>query len=78
MQSPVLKGQFFIVLSEISLWNWTLLRGHLSYKDTFSLSKGWPLNTGSTNCLSNKEANIAILQIKRKLVIYLTNKEKDI
>jgi hypothetical protein len=28
--------------------NWTLLRGHLSYKTTFSLSHMWPLNTGLT------------------------------
>jgi len=78
-QSPVLKGQFFYCpVMEISIWIEPLLRGHLSYKDTFSLSQGWPLNTALTNCLSNKEADIAILQIKRKLVIFLTNKEKDI
>jgi hypothetical protein len=28
-----------------------LLRGHLSYKATFSLSQRWPLNTGWTVCI---------------------------
>jgi hypothetical protein len=30
------------------IWIQTLLRGHLSYKTTFSLSQRWPLNTGLT------------------------------
>ena len=30
------------------IWNESLLRGHLSYKATFSLSQRWPLNTGVT------------------------------
>jgi hypothetical protein len=34
-------------LSHIFL-NEPLLRGHLSYKDNFSLSQRWPLNTGLT------------------------------
>ena len=30
------------------IWIEPLLRGHLSWKTTFSLSQGWPLNTGLT------------------------------
>ena len=48
-QSPVLKSHLFLVLSWINvIWLESLLRGHLSYKATFSLSKPWPLNTGLT------------------------------
>ena len=34
--------------SSCSIWIVPLLRGHLSYKATFSLSQRWPLNTGLT------------------------------
>ena len=38
-QSPVLKGHLFLVLSENFIRIEPLLRGHLSYKATFSLSQ---------------------------------------
>jgi hypothetical protein len=44
-QSLVLKGHIFLVLWENSILIEPLLRGHLSYKATFSLSQRWPLNT---------------------------------
>jgi hypothetical protein len=47
-QSLVLKGHIFLVLWENSILIEPLLRGHLSYKVTFSLSQRWPLNTGLT------------------------------
>ena len=51
-----------------------LLRGHLSYKATFSLSQRWPLNTGLTvqlhfhSCLLQKNVceNIPVLHIPPK------------
>ena len=46
-QSPVLKGQFFLVLSyKTFILIKPLLRGHLSYKATFSWSPWWSFNTG--------------------------------
>jgi len=48
-QSPVLKGHNFLVLSEYFIWIEPLLRGHLSYKTTFSASQRWPLNIGLTS-----------------------------
>jgi len=48
-QSPVRKGQYFsCFVIENFIWIEPVLRGHLSYKATFSLSKRWPLDTGLT------------------------------
>ena len=43
-----LKVTFYCPVLEIFIWIEPLLRSHLSYKDTFSLSQRWPLNTGLT------------------------------
>ena len=60
MHSPVLKGHLYKAVScnkrspfsypdiENFIWIEPLLRGHLSYKVTFSLYQRWPLNTGLT------------------------------
>jgi hypothetical protein len=45
--SVILLLPLFLVLSQTK-WIERLLRGDLSYKATFSLSQGWPLNTGLT------------------------------
>jgi hypothetical protein len=49
-QSPVFKGHLFLSYPVIEnfIWIEPLLRGHLSYNATFSLSQRWPLNTGLT------------------------------
>jgi hypothetical protein len=39
---------FSCPFTKIFTWIEPLLRGHLSYKATFSLSLKWPLNTGLT------------------------------
>ena len=39
---------FYCPVIEYFIWIEPLLRGHLSYKATFSLSQMWPLNTGLT------------------------------
>ena len=49
-QSLVLKGPVIINFIYIQ----PLLRGHLSYKITFSLYQRWPLNTG-LKCISTTE-----------------------
>jgi hypothetical protein len=43
-----IKQSPFSCLIENVMWIQPLLRGHLSYKATFSLSQRWPLNTGSS------------------------------
>jgi hypothetical protein len=77
MQSPVLKGHLFLFpVIENFIWKEPLLRVHLSYKTTFSLSQMWPLNTGLTEyipymylpiymwtphiCLSTEHENCAV------------------
>ena len=45
-QSPVLRGHHFLSCYWEFMWIEPLLRGHLSYKATFSLIQRWPLNTG--------------------------------
>jgi hypothetical protein len=45
MQSPV---TFSCPVIDNFIWIEPPLRGHLSYKATYSLSQGWPLNTGLT------------------------------
>jgi hypothetical protein len=47
-QPPVLKGHIFLPVIENFIWIEPLLRSHLSYTATFSLSQIWPLNTGLT------------------------------
>ena len=48
-QSPVFKrSPFYCPVIEYFIWTEPLLRGHLSYKTTFSLTQRWPLNTGLT------------------------------
>ena len=42
------RSPFSCTVIENFIWNEPLLRGHLSYKATFSLSQRWPLNTGLT------------------------------
>jgi hypothetical protein len=39
------RSSFSCPVIENFIWNELLLRGHLSYKTTFSLSQRWPLNT---------------------------------
>jgi hypothetical protein len=54
MWSPLSSSHLYLKItfswSVIGVFIWTepLLRGHLSYKATFSLSQRWPLNTGTT------------------------------
>ena len=46
-QSPVFKGHlFFFPFKEYFVGIEPVLRGHLSYKTTSSLSQRWPLNAG--------------------------------
>ena len=47
-QPPVLKGHLFLAVIENFIWSEPLLRGHLSYNVTFSLSQRRPLSTGLT------------------------------
>jgi hypothetical protein len=42
------RSHFSCPVIESFIWIGPLLRGHLSYKVTFSWFQGWPLNTGST------------------------------
>jgi hypothetical protein len=45
-----LKVTFSCPVIEHFIWIEPFLRGHLSYKATFSLSQRWPHNTGLTVC----------------------------
>ena len=58
------RSPFSCPVTENFIWNEPLLRGHLSYKATFSLSQRWPLNTGLTvlNILKKKWYSILMLQ----------------
>ena len=57
-QSPVVKGHLFSCpVIEICIWIESILRGHFSYKATFSLSQRWSLTTGLT-------VNIPLVQIQ--------------
>ena len=42
------RSPFSFAVIENFIWIKPILRGHLSYKATFSSSWGWPLNTGLT------------------------------
>ena len=42
------RSPFSCPVMENFIWIEPLLRGHLTYKATFSLSQWWPLNTGLT------------------------------
>jgi hypothetical protein len=44
-KSPVFKVYLFLSCHRKFIMNWTLLRGHLPYKATFTLSQWWPLMT---------------------------------
>ena len=54
IRSPLLsircieRSRFTCPVIENFIWIEPFLRGHLSYKTTFSLSQRWPLNTGLT------------------------------
>ena len=54
MWSPQLSSHLYLKVTisclviENFIWIESLLRGHLSYKATFSLTQMWPLNTGLT------------------------------
>jgi hypothetical protein len=51
MHWEVIKVQSFSSpVIENFIWIEPLLRGHLSYQATFSLSKRWSLNTGLSVC----------------------------
>jgi len=55
------------------IWIEPLLRGHLSYKATFSLSQRWPLNTGLTLHLKRdiKHCNYNNLSLLSKSYVIL-------
>ena len=57
MQSPVLKGHLFLVLSWNISYQLNLLSGHLSYQATFSLPPKRPLNIGLTVYKKNSIKN---------------------
>jgi len=47
-QSPIFKGSIFCPVIENCIWIQPLLRDHLFYKATFSLSQRWQLHAGLT------------------------------
>ena len=70
IRSPLLKRlPLSCHVIENFIWNEPLLRDHLSYKATFSLSQKWPLNTG----LTVHVFNIEILQLRIKSISWLLN-----
>jgi hypothetical protein len=46
--TSIKQSPFSCPVIENFIWIEPLLRGHLSYKATISLSQRWPLNTGLT------------------------------
>jgi hypothetical protein len=48
MVTSIKRSHFSCPITENFIWIEPILRGHLPYKATFSLSHRWPLNTGLT------------------------------
>jgi hypothetical protein len=86
VEKTIWRSHFSCLVIDNFIWIEPLLRGHLSYKDTFSLSQRWPLNTGLTvyKCgikkysffYSNKILKISfyIKVIIRKYSFFFSNK----
>ena len=48
--TTIKRSLFSCPVTDNFIWIEPILRGHLSYKATFSLSQGWHLNTDLTTC----------------------------
>ena len=57
------KAPYSCPVIENFIWIEPLLRGHLSYKATFSLFKSWPLNTGLTVLPPSQTLNSEVIKI---------------